>query len=394
MEAALIEQGCYTAPDHGYIGAVPVRNIWLLMLYASDLFRIKGTDLTGIEDMPDDLPDLVGEILARAVEQRQRRRLSLGYRTRTDALSRVHGRIDVLTTERHQLLARGLVACRFDELTVDTSRNRFVRAALELIARVAARQEVVRRCRRLANDMKMMGVSGTAPTLRHMSTDRFGRHDVEDQEMVAAAKLVFEMAIPAEIAGPQKMPQFDRDERWVRRLFERAVGGFFEVVLPPTDWQVSTGGTLSWPTTASTTGIVRILPGMRTDIVLDDKVAKRRIVIDTKFNAIVTNGWYREESLRSGYLYQMYAYLRSQEGSGDGYSDDAEGLLLHPAVSSTLDESVVVQGHKIRFMTVDLTASASSIRAELLRVTLRNGRGVMSGVEINGDGTPLTWTSP
>ena len=127
---------------------------------------------------------------------------------------------------------------------------------------------------------------------------------------------------------------------------------------------------------------------------VDDKVAKRRIVIDTKFNAIVTNGWYREESLRSGYLYQMYAYLRSQEGSGDGYSDDAEGLLLHPAVGSTLDESVVVQGHKIRFMTVDLTASASSIRAELLRVTLRNGRGVMSGVEINEDGTPLTWRSP
>ena len=66
MEAALIEPEDYAATDHGYIGAVPVRNIWLLMLYASDLFRIKGTDLTGIENMPDDLPDLIGEILARS----------------------------------------------------------------------------------------------------------------------------------------------------------------------------------------------------------------------------------------------------------------------------------------------------------------------------------------
>ncbi len=64
----------------------------------------------------------------------------------------------------------------------------------------------------------------------------------------------------------------------------------------------------------------------------------------------------------------MYAYLRSKKGSGDGYSDDAEGLLLHPAADSHLDEPVVIQGHKIRFMTVDLTASASDIRAELLRV--------------------------
>ncbi len=385
MKAPLIQPNDYTAPEHGYIGAIPVRNIWLLMLYASDLFRIKGMDGNGIEDMPDDLPDLVGEILAHAVEQRQRRRLSLGYRTRTAALNRVRGRIDVLKTERHQLLSRGLVACRFDELTINTPRNRFVRAALELISRIAARPDVVRRCRRLANDMKIMGVSGTPPTLREISTDRFDRHDVEDQEMVAAAKLAFELAIPTENAGSQKMPLSDRDERWVRKLFERALGGFFKVVLPPTEWHVRTGGTLSWPTSASTDGISRILPGMRTDIVLDDKVGQRRIVIDTKFNTIVTNGWYREECLRSGYLYQMYAYLRSQEGSGDGYSDDAEGLLLHPAVGTTFDESVVIQGHKIRFMTVDLTANSSAIRAELLRVTPRSECHGLSGKDKTKD---------
>ena len=96
MEAEPIPPEDYTAPDHGYIGAIPVRNIWLLMLYASDLFRMTRIDEKGIEDMPDDLPDLVGEILAHAVEQRQRRRLNLGYRTRTAALNRVRGRIDVI----------------------------------------------------------------------------------------------------------------------------------------------------------------------------------------------------------------------------------------------------------------------------------------------------------
>ena len=107
----------------GYVGRIPVRNLWLLMLYASDLFRTRGTGKVGLEDSPDDLPDLVAEILAHAVEMRQRRHLSLGYRYRNDVLNRVRGRIDVLTTERHQLLARGLVACRFDELTIDTPRN-------------------------------------------------------------------------------------------------------------------------------------------------------------------------------------------------------------------------------------------------------------------------------
>ena len=34
------------------------------------------------ENNPDDLPDLVAEILSHAVEVRQRRQLSLGYRRR------------------------------------------------------------------------------------------------------------------------------------------------------------------------------------------------------------------------------------------------------------------------------------------------------------------------
>jgi 5-methylcytosine-specific restriction enzyme subunit McrC len=148
----------------GYIGRIPVRNLWLLMLYASDLFRTRGIGNVGLEDNPDDLPDLVAEILAHAVEVRQRRRLSLGYRSRDAVLNRVRGRIDVLNTERHRLLDRGLVACRFDELTIDTPRNRFIRAALETISRVVRRKDVAHRCRSLASGMKAMGVSGDAPT--------------------------------------------------------------------------------------------------------------------------------------------------------------------------------------------------------------------------------------
>ena len=143
----------------GYVGRIPVRNLWLLMLYASDLFRTRGIGKVGLEDSPDDLPDLVAEILAHAVEQRQRRHLSQGYRAREAVLNRVRGRIDVLKTERHQLLARGLVACRFDELTIDTPRNRFVRAALESICRIVRRQDVAHRCRSLAAGMKGQGVS-------------------------------------------------------------------------------------------------------------------------------------------------------------------------------------------------------------------------------------------
>ena len=60
-----------------------------------------------------------------------------------------------------------------------------------------------------------------------------------------------------------------------------------------------------------TEGIDDILPAMRTDVVLDHGGSGRQYRHRHQFTSIVTAGWYREQSLRSGYIYQMYAYLRS-----------------------------------------------------------------------------------
>ena len=368
--AELIENPA--ASTGGYIGRIPVRNLWLLMLYASELFRARGAAMIGLEDTPDELPDLVAKILADAVEARQHRQLSSGYRSRNAILNRVRGRIDVLTTDRHQLLARGRVACRFDELTIDTPRNRFVRAALETISKLVRHRDVAHRCRVLANGMKALGVTGNAPTRAEMSADRFGRHDADDRLMVAAAKLAFDLALPTEEAGAHWLPLPEREVTWVRHLFEKAVGGFYDAVLSQTEWQVRCGGWLEWQIEPEkkTSGIDNILPKMKTDVVLDHLPSKTRIVIDTKFTSIITGGWYREETLRSGYLYQIYAYLHSQVGRTDLFADHASGMLLHPSVGETVDETVDIQGHCIRFANLDLAASPREIRSQLLRFCL------------------------
>jgi 5-methylcytosine-specific restriction enzyme subunit McrC len=133
---------------------------------------------------------------------------------------------------------RGFVACRFDELTINTARNRFVRAALESISRIVSRKDIAHRCRALAAGMKAMGVSGDAPTRAHMSTDRFSRNDADDRFMVAAAKLAFDLVLPTEASGTNVLSLPDREVTWVRRLFEKAVGGFYGVVLSPLGWKV------------------------------------------------------------------------------------------------------------------------------------------------------------
>lgn len=321
-----------------------------------------------VEDNPDDIPDLVAEMLCHQVERRIQRNLSYGYQSREAVLGRVRGRIDLLNTERHRLLDRGKVACRFNGLTVDTARNRYVRAALEEISKIVDRDGLAHRCRSLAASLRHMGVTGERPRRGERSIDRFGRHDADDQPMVSVAQLAFNLALPTESAGAKTLSLLDREITWIRKLYEKGLAGFYDVVLSGKGWRVDAGKTIGWLVENKSPGIDKILPSMRTDIILNHLDAGRRIVIDTKFNSVVTCGWYREETLRSGYIYQIYAYLRSQEGNGDPLAESASGLLLHPSLGDMVNEAVVIQNHEIRFATVDLAATAKEIREQLLQV--------------------------
>ncbi len=348
------------------IGQIPMRNIWLLILYASDLYRYLGSNKIDVEDNPEQIANLVAEVLCHLVEERLVRNLSHGYSRKETEVSRVRGRINVLATERHRLLDKGKICCRFDELTIDTPRNRYVLAALERLPKIGIKSSLVNRCGSLVLKLSSLGVSKVKPSGYSYQTERFGRHDVSDQKMVAAAELAFSLALPTESEGLFHLATPDKEIRWLRKLFEKAVAGFYSVALDKREWVVAPSKQFNWQVSDKSAGIDEILPSMVTDIIIDQRLRKERLIIDTKFNSLTKKGWYRNETLRSGYLYQMYAYLRSQENERNLRSLTSCGMLLHPAVDDEVAEMVKIQGHAIWFCTVNLGDSAISIRKRLL----------------------------
>ena len=351
-----------TAPTHGFINGIPVRNIWLLLLYASQLYReLPETRRVQLEDTPDDIPDLVAELLANAVERRLRRSLTFDYQRREADLNRVRGRIDLLRTKRRQLLQRGRVACIFNELTVDTPRNRYVKAALLRFGQVVKGTDLARRCRYLAARLERAGVTDIPDARRQGSNlppDGPGWMSAEERQVLAAARLAFDLSIPTEEAGRTLLAIPDRSAKPGWKLYEDAVAGFYQGVLSERGWRVKTQGGINWPLENPTPSLREIMPGMITDIVLERRnrsniAAGRRIVIDTKFKSMITSG---QHSLRSANIYQIYAYLRSQENTGDPMSYRSTGVLLYPAIDTCIDEAAVIQGHEVRFATVNLAA--------------------------------------
>lgn len=352
---------------------IPVRNVWFLFLFAYDLARFHGRFKAEVEDSPD-FKSLIARLLCHVVETRLRRNLSFGYRRREDTLKRVRGRIDLLKTESHALLRRGEIACRFDELTIDTPRNRFVRAALAELGNLLNDPALSHSARMLAGALDRAGVSGVMPSRAEITSDQIARHESQDRLMVSLAKAVFDLILPTEQEGTRTLLQAQRAQTEFRNLFEKAIGKFFEVELRREDgWRVSTGNYHEWPVGVASAGVKPYLPKMITDIILENEPNDRRIIIDTKFTNILTKSRYGDgQRFKSGHIYQLYSYLRSQERLDDPLSLSTEGMLLYPAIGVEIDEAVELQGHIVRFVTIDLDEPTNVVIEKLRRLPMQS----------------------
>ena len=374
MEALLTEQY-----DDGAVplalDKIPVRNVWLLFLYASGLARFRDRFEAEVETSPD-FKTLVARLLCYATEKRLRRNLSFGYRRKEETLRRVRGRIDILESVSRDLFRKGQVACRFEELTIDTPRNRLVRAALSSLSGWLDDADLAHRCRTLAHALGRAGVAGEKPSRAEIASDQIGRHEADDRLMVSLARAVFDLVLPTESAGARSLLKAQRDETEFRKLFEKAIGNFFAAELPrEVGWRVFPGKQYNWPVAAASSGIAAYLPIMITDIILENAKQGRRIIIDTKFTEVLTKSQHGGSRFKTGHLYQLYAYLRSQERPDDPLSMTSDGMLLYPSVGADVDETALIQGHRLRFVTIDLAQPSEDVVKRLQDIPLRSAWG-------------------
>ncbi|BBY28123.1 5-methylcytosine restriction system specificity protein McrC [Mycolicibacterium sediminis] len=344
---------------------IPIRSLWLLLIYASDLLSgLRSTERESLmADSHDaDLIGAIADVLVTEVEHRLRQQLSFHYRSTSADLTRVRGRIDHLRTGTAHLLDQGRIACVFDELTVNSPRNRFVAATLRRAARLVESKEISRRCAAASFTMQRLGVSPQTPSRPELSKDRLGHHDSHDRRMLDAAHLVNDMAVPFHEHGSRSITKLLRDEGKYRKLFEKAVKGYFTYTLRPHGWTVH-NPELHWQH-GGTGNDHGLLPAMKTDVVLLDPTKQRRIVIEVKFKDALVNNYADNTTIHSGFLYQLYAYLKSQAGPADDVADHAEGVLLFVVANGRDPVNAVstIQGHPIRFLSVDMTGTPSDIR--------------------------------
>jgi 5-methylcytosine-specific restriction enzyme subunit McrC len=146
------------------------------------------------------------------------------------------------------------------------------------------------------------------------------------------------------------------------RLFEHFVRNFLSV--ERRDITVHSEE-VRWIASSEQDDSLSFLPSMRTDITVRDK--DRTIVIDTKFYQNTFQSYYDKKSIHSDNLYQLMTYLRNMEAR-QGADAAAEGMLLYPVTSEPVDLSYVIQGHKVRLRTIDLSQEWRNIAADMTKL--------------------------
>lgn len=356
------------APASAY---VPLRSIWLLQLYASELYRRGFIEDSGIEQVGEDIPALLISILNETVSRRLARDLSVGFRRTSSVLSRVRGRIDVYRSERDQLFDKGMVRCKYNHLTADNLTNRFLLRALEHATRLGERaghHDLARHSRALATALTQQGVQRDPRATEPQH--RLGPMDIRP---VTTASLLLDLAIPQHGATARAgLHRGAFAERELRRLFESALAGLYRHHLESAGWTVVTGKRVPWPVGSQEVAVPwanAALPQMITDIVLRDPHGAVTVV-DAKFTAMATSSWRGgATTLKSSHLYQLLTYVSAAEAT-DVFesSGPVRGALVYAALGENAGagfgarQQARLGRHEITVGALDLMGSAREIR--------------------------------
>jgi 5-methylcytosine-specific restriction enzyme subunit McrC len=344
---------------------IPVKNAWYLLLYAWDMAQWRGKWPGASESSPG-LLGLLARILIEATRDLLKKQLGRAHAQRRAAVNGIRGRVEFGESLKHLSFERGQTHCSYPELSVDTLKNRILRSTLHrLAADSRATHTDSEKAARLRHDLRevvraMEGVQVVPISSADFSRLQIGRNDRDYALPMMICALVRRLEMPTESGGDRGLPALLRNEIVFHDLFERFVRNFYRLHLSEHEVKRET---LEWH---DDLGCSRV-PTMRTDITLVGKLPPhQRMIIDTKYSVqTLAAAPYGVPKFKSENLYQLYAYLRTQEHRSDAHRE-AAGMLLYPTTAGDVDESMRVQGHIIRVATLDLSLDWKSIESRLL----------------------------
>jgi len=349
---------------------IPIRNLWHMCLYAWNEVQIKSQWMfDDVENAPT-LDALLASMLAKLTQQRLRIGLGRSYVTERQSIRGIRGRIDFAESLKRQTFEHNQAYCEFQQYSANAPRNQIIRSTLARLVQIGNFGPDRVMANALRHSLRVLtraldGIDLVELNLDLIRKQQLGRNDGDYHLMLAICELILLRQMPIEQTGQLGLPTLDRDVLVMHSIYERFVANFYRIHLQ--DWKVRAQSRLSWHAKRDNP----YLPAMQPDLLLEDLVSGNILILDTKFTAknLIENQW-GKQVFDSSHLYQIYAYLKSQEHLSEGHGK-ASGILLYPAVGKHVSERIELEEHVIRIECVDLTAPWQAIERRLLEIVVQ-----------------------
>jgi 5-methylcytosine-specific restriction enzyme subunit McrC len=334
---------------------------------------LRGWTRAAVERAPS-LDSLLVSVLIQLMQQRLRIGLGHDYVEEQGALRGIRGRIAFAETIRQRALEQGQVVCSFQGYRANALKNQIVRSTLMRLIKLgsfgpdpAFVREMHHRLRRLVRDLDGVDLIDLTPDLIQRELMAQGGNEHDYRLMLSICALIVQRQMPADAEGTTIVPKIDRHLLVLHRVYERFVANFYRIHLK--SWDVHAQKRLQWHAREENDHLPQMVP----DLLLQEKGSGRMLLLDTKFTArsLAENRW-GKPVYDSSHLYQMYAYLKSQEHVSEAHHR-ASGILLYPSVGETLAERISLAEHIIRIESLDLAAPWDEVERQLLElISLRS----------------------
>ena len=335
---------------------IRVRNLFHMLAYAFSALTEQGYRAVATEDF-DNAAELCAAILERGVSLQLKRGLGQEYVNRTEARSSLRGTIKVTESVKSQAIWRRQLVCSYDELSVDTTMNRIIKATAALLVRSdisRARKKSLKKLMVFFADVRDIDLHRVDWNMR------FERNNRTYRMLMAVCWLVAKGLLQTQSDGSVRMMDFF-DEQRMSRLYEKFILEYYRREHPRLRASASF---VEW---ALDDGMSEGLPAMRSDITLS--AGGRVLIIDAKYYAATMQRNFDKRSVHSGNLYQIFAYVKNKQAALEraGESVEVSGMLLYAATDEEVqpDFTYRMSGNQIGVRTLDLDRPFEEIRAQL-----------------------------
>ena len=333
---------------------IPVKNIYYMLAYAFQVLNEDGYKSVATEQF-NNVADLCSAILCRGVSLQLKKGLGREYISETEMLSGLRGRIDITESIKTQAMLRRQMVCTYDEFSVNTYKNQVIKTTMLKLLHVDIDKKRKKEIKKLlvffdeVNELDVYSIQWN---------QQYSKNDQTYRMLIAICYLVLKGLLQTTSNGSVKMMDFI-DEQRMCRLYEKFILEYYRKEHPELTANASQ---IPW---IVDDGVKDMLPIMQSDIMLSKE--NQVLIIDAKYYKNTMQTQFEKQTLHSGNLYQIFAYVKNKEAELEDKQHEVAGMLMYAKTDEDIvpDNKYSISGNKIYVRTLDLNCDFITIREQL-----------------------------